>query len=692
MDFETAVKKYAENPTGENLRETASALRKELKTSEKLGMLSGKRFFMRNGFDLITKGQKYNCRPCLAGGVRRLGIPEVAFSDGPRGVVMGNSTCFPVSMARGASFDDELEYEIGSAMADEVVALGGNYFAGICINLLRNPRWGRAQETYGEDPFLLSKMGVALTRAVQEKGVIACPKHYALNSIENIRFDVNVDCDEVTLHEVYLPHFKACIDAGAMSIMGAYNLFRGDHCCESKYLLKDILREQWGFEGFTISDFLMGVRNAPKALKAGLDIEMPQIMHYAALPVTLKTGRITMQDIDDSVESILRALIKITPKIKKTDKSVVCSKEHIELAERAALEGTVLLKNNGILPLEKPKKIAIVGRYANKINVGDHGSSSVFAPYTVTPYEGLCNIYGKENVVLCEGTSLTPKESEIKKCDAVILCIGSDYKQEGENLANFSKSDSVQEKGMGGDRYSLRIPRDEAALIRHAAASCKNVIVNIIGGSAYVIEEWKDSVSAILHSFYGGMECGNALAKLISGEVNPSGHLPFTIAKSEDDYPDFLFPGDKTRDITYGYYHGYTLLDKEGKEPAYPFGFGLSYTSFAYQRVRAKEEDGKITVSLTVKNTGDRDGKTVVQVYAGAGGEHPVKLLKGFQKVFVPAGESVPAKVEINTGDLKFYNPETKSWFLEDEYTLYVGKDSLDCMNKEIKINFSKEI
>ena len=245
MDFETAVKKYAENPTGENLRETASALCKELKTSEKLGMLSGKRFFMRNGFDLITKGQKYNCRPCLAGGVKRLGIPEVAFSDGPRGVVMGNSTCFPVSMARGASFDDELEYEIGSAMADEVIALGGNYFAGICINLLRNPRWGRAQETYGEDPFLLSKMGVALTKAVQEKGVIACPKHYALNSIENIRFDVNVDCDEVTLHEVYLPHFKACIDAGAMSIMGAYNLFRGDHCCESKYLLKDI------FDGLT---------------------------------------------------------------------------------------------------------------------------------------------------------------------------------------------------------------------------------------------------------------------------------------------------------------------------------------------------------------------------------------------------------------------------------------------------------
>ncbi len=676
MTFEEAVRKYKSEPTDENLFSLSKELCGELKLNEKLHMLSGQRFFLRNGYDLITKGQKYNCRPCLAGGVKRLGIPAVAFSDGPRGVVMGNSTCYPVSMARAASFDDELEYEIGSAMADEIVAQGGNYFAGICVNLLRNPRWGRAQESYGEDPFLLGKMGVALTRAVQEKGVIACPKHYAVNSIENIRFDVNVLADEKTMHEVYLPHFKACIDAGAMSIMGAYNLFRGEHCCESKYLLKDVLRNQWGFTGFTISDFLMGVRNAPKALKAGLDIEMPQIMHYVTLPFNLKIGKVTIEDVNNSVESILRGLIKITPNKKKTDKSIVACKKHTDLAKRAAVEGSVLLKNDGILPLGTNKKIAVIGRYADKVNVGDHGSSSVFAPYTVTPYRGLCNVWGKENVILCEGMVFSAKEKAIRNCDAVLLCVGSDYKQEGENLANFSKSDNVTKKALGGDRYSLRIPEEEIELIHKACAAFDKVIVNIIGGSAYVIEEWKDEANAIMHSFYSGMEGGNALAELISGKENPSGHLPFTIAKDENDYPDFLFPSAKTRDINYGYYHGYTLFDKENIKAAYPFGFGLSYTEFEYSDIRAEDCGEKVKISLTISNKGAYDGKTVVQVYAGAAGDHPVKLLKAFSKIFVKSGESLDAAVYVNKKDLRFYNPETKQWYLEDHYKFFVGQDS----------------
>ena len=680
LTFKEAVNKYNRNPNDDTLYSAAKLLCDEMKLPEKLKMLSGKRFFLRNGYDLITKGQKYNCRPCISGGVKRLGIPEVAFSDGPRGVVMGNSTCFPVSMARGASFDDELEYEIGSAIADEVIAQGGNYFAGICINLLRNPRWGRAQETYGEDPFLLAKMGVALTKAVQDKGVIACPKHYAVNSIENIRFDVNVEADEKTMHEVYLPHFKACVDAGAMSIMGAYNLFRGKHCCESKYLLKDVLRDKWGFTGFTISDFLMGVRNSSEALKAGMDIEMPQIMHYAALPVDLKRGKISMDDIDASVQSILRGLIKITPLMKPVSKDVVACKKHTQLAKRASLEGTVLLKNDGALPVSDMSRIAVIGRYANKINVGDHGSSSVAAPYTVTPYEGLCNLFGQDKVILCEGTDFSSKIKEIKTCDTVLLCVGSDYKQEGENLANFSKSDKTTEKAMGGDRYSLRIPEDEVKLIHNACKTFDKVVVNIIGGSAYVIEEWKDEANAILHSFYSGMEGGNALAEIITGKTNPSGHLPFTIAKDENDYPDFLFPGSKTRNITYGYHHGYTLLDKEGKKAAYPFGFGLSYTSFEYSDISVEDSGDSYEISLTVKNTGDYDGKTVVQVYAGAEGEEAVKQLKGFKKVFVKAGETLETSVTVNKDDLEFYDPQSTSWYFMDKYTFYVGQDSEDAM------------
>ena len=283
MNYNDAVAVYQKSPTSATLKEVCKQLCSEMTLREKLKMLSGRQFAMRNCYDLLTKGRKYNYRPCIAGGIKRLEIPTVAFSDGPRGVVMGKSTCFPVSMARGASFNDELEYEVGTAIAKEVIAGGANYFAGICINLLRNPRWGRAQETYGEDPFLLGKMGAALTKAVQDNGVIACPKHFACNSIENIRFSVDVHADEKTLQEVYFPHFKKCIDAGAMSIMGAYNLLRGEHCCESKYLFTDVLRDQWHFEGFAITDFLFALRNGERAVKADMDVEMPMKILYTML-------------------------------------------------------------------------------------------------------------------------------------------------------------------------------------------------------------------------------------------------------------------------------------------------------------------------------------------------------------------------------------------------------------------------
>ncbi len=692
MDFQTAAGAYFAAPNPGTLRKVCAELRAEMTLNEKIGMLSGSGFFARNGFDLLTKGRKYNYRPCMTRGVKRLGVPPVAFSDGPRGVVMGSATCFPVPMARAASFDPGLEYSIGLAEAEEVLALGGNYFAGICINLLRNPRWGRAQESYGEDPFLLGQMGAALTKAVQEKGVIACPKHYACNSIENLRFSVDVHVDEKTLQEVYLPHFRKCVDAGAMSIMGAYNLVRGDHCCESRYLLTDVLRGQWGFQGFTISDFLMGVYDGAKALKAGLDIEMPQTRKYLFLKTYLKQGKIAESDIDNAVEHILAGLIKITPRAKPTPKSVCASAEHTRLARRAAEEGTVLLKNDGILPLKKGCKVAIVGRYADKMNVGDHGSSSVNGPYNVTPYRGLCNLVGKQNVVLAEGLNPESKMEKIRACDAVVVCVGSDYKQEGENLANFSRNDNVQENSSGGDRYSLRIPKAEVALIRRICASCDNVIVNIIGGSAYIIEEWKDRVRAVLESFYCGMEGGNALAAILFGDVNPSGHLPFTMAKDENDYPPFLFPGDRRDDIEYGYYHGYTLLDKEGKEPAYPFGFGLSYTTFELADPVVKERGDTVTVAVRVKNTGPVAGKAVVQVYAGAvGGDHPVKLLKGFSKQVLEPGEEKSVKLQIFKDDLKFYDENAKAWYLEDGYTFYIGFDSRDAMRRPVTLTLQKE-
>ena len=306
FDFKTAVKLYKENPTGERLSEVADKLLSEMTLKEKIRMMRGHAMgvTIKNVF---TRGRYYNGEAYPAGGCKRLGIPPVLFTDGPRGIVMGKCTCFPVSMLRGATFDDELEYEIGQVMAKEASAFGANLYAGVCINLLRNPRWGRAQETYGEDPFLLGKMGVALTKAMQENGIIACPKHYALNSIEDLRFSVDAKADERTLHEVYLPHFKKCIDAGAMSVMGAYNKVNGTYACENKELLTDILRDEWGFEGFALSDFVYGIYDAARSVKAGMDVEMPYNFRYAFLNSKLKKGELT-----DTVEQVVFTSIAAT--------------------------------------------------------------------------------------------------------------------------------------------------------------------------------------------------------------------------------------------------------------------------------------------------------------------------------------------------------------------------------------------
>lgn len=691
MTFRQAVSEYKTSPSAETLAAVCGDLVTAMTKREKIRMLSGRGYLSRTLRDiLLHRGRHYNVTPIKTGAVKRLGVPSAAFSDGPRGVVMGRSTCFPVSMARGASFDDNLEYRVGKVFAKEASAGGANLFAGICINLLRNPRWGRAQESYGEDPYLLGRMGAALTKAVQEEGVMACPKHFACNSIENLRFKVDVNASERTLREVYLPHFKQCVDAGAVSMMGAYNKLRGDRCCESRYLLTRILREEWGFNGFTISDFVYGVRDAEKALKAGLDIEMPTVLRFLKLGRLLRAGRLSTADIDRAAGRILAGMIQVLPNRKPVPKTAIGCKEHTNLALEAAEEGAVLLKNNGALPLAKGMKISVAGRYADKPNTGDRGSSNVFSPYVVTPYEGLCRVFGKENVLLLNHKNIQVDADAVCSCGAVVVCAGSDYRQEGEFLIDLNKNDKQTEKGSGGDRYSLRLPPADVALIREVAALCPNTVVNITGGSAYIIEEWKDSAAAVLQSFYAGLEGGSALANILAGAVNPSGKLPFTMAEHEEDYPPFLFPGDKKLDIDYGYYHGYTLLDKENKKAAYPFGFGLSYTTFSFSNLAAaKTPGGDVAVAVTVTNTGGQGGKTVVQVYAGSADnrhDRPVKLLKGFQKVFLNTGEEKIIELTLKADDLRFYDEAAKSWVLDSRYTIYCGEDSEKAMRLAVTV------
>lgn len=678
MDFRKAVELYSANPTKEKLYEVADLLLNEMTIGERIRLLQGHALGV-TAKNFLKNGRFYNGEAYPAGGCKRLGIPPVMFTDGPRGIVMKKCTCFPVSMLRGASFDDELEYRIGEVFAREASALDANLFAGVCINLLRNPMWGRAQETYGEDPYLLGRMGVALTKAMQAGGIIACPKHYALNSIEDLRFSANAIADERTLHEVYLPHFKKCIDAGAMSIMGAYNKVNGTYACENKELLTDILHDKWGFDGFSLSDFFYGIYDAKRSLKAGMDMEMPYLFRYATLSYLLKKGEITEEDINKSTVRILRALISTLPKYRKQDKSVILSKKHIALAREAATKGIVLLKNeNRVLPIAENKKIAVVGRYANKRNTGDHGSSNVFSPYAVTAYEGICNRFGKENVSVYNGSSCKEAMKASAKCDYIVVCVGSDWLQEGEFLVNLGNV-KKKPKGSGGDRADLRIPGEDVTLIKALSTLGKKLIVNIMGGSAYVIKDWIDLADSVVMSFYSGLEGGNALADILSGDVTPAGKLPFTIANKAEDYPPFLHLGAKDKNIEYGYYHGYTLFDKKGIEAHFPFGFGLSYTDFELECNSLEKDKEQIKVTATVKNIGDVDGDEVIQIYVGSDNtekDRPVKVLKGFKRISVKSGEALTTEIDVLIDDIKFYNAESGSWELDESYTVYVGTDS----------------
>ena len=677
MKFKNAVQEYQKNPTDENLTQQATALMRKMTQQEKFHMLSGHGLMVCGKNNILHK-RPYNYEPMPAGGCKRLGIPQVMFTDGPRGVVMGTSTCFPVPSLRAASFDPDLEYRVNKAMATEAIARGANYFGGICINLVRNPRWGRSQESYGEDPVLLGAMGVAATKAVQEEGVIACPKHFALNSMEDLRFFVDVHCSDKTLYEVYLPHFKKCIDAGAMSIMAAYNRYDGTYCCENNKLLTKILRDEWGFTGFVMSDFVWGVHNCERSLMHGCDMEMMMTLHYANLGKVVKNGMLPIEKVDEAVVNILRSLIKVTPKIRPRDAAEVCSKAHTALALEAAEKGTVLLKNNGVLPAAKTAKIAVVGPYADTPNIGANGSCQVYPPYAVSTYQGIKNTFG-DSAVCSNSTDLQEALRVSEGCDLVIVTAGFDSNTEGETMYKAAFKMTKRPKNYGGDRVSLHLSREESELIRGLKAAGRKVVVSLFSGNAVLVEEWEDCADAIIMSFYNGLEGGNALAHLIAGEKNFEGKLPFVVARREEDYPFFRGLGELPYTIDYGYYHGYTLLDKEKKEPRYPFGFGLSYTSFAVENAAVEQTADAIKVTASVTNTGKCDGAEVVQVYVGSDNkdvDRPVKLLKGFAKLPLKAGQTGKAEIVIDPKELRFFNDTIHQWEYDPSYTVYVGTDS----------------
>jgi beta-glucosidase len=722
----------------------AAGLVARMTEDERRWCLDGDLPFWAGLVDMSTGG--YHRRPFRACQVARLGIPGFAFSDGPRGVVIGPATCFPVSMARGATWDVDLEERIGDAIGTELRAVGADLYGGVCVNILRHPAWGRAQETYGEDPHHVGEMGAALTRGVQ-RHVMATVKHFACNSMENARFKVDVEVDDTSLHEVLLPHFKRIVDEGVACVMSAYNLVNGEQCGQSHQLLRDVLRGEWGFEGFVISDWIYGMRDAGPSITAGLDVEMPSpMMRWVQLDAALASGECTWADIDACVTRTLTALLRNAARPgapqPRPALDVLASDPHRALAREAAARSIVLLRNEPLadgrplLPLEAPRlsRLAVIGPLADVRNLGDGGSSDVYAPEVVTPLAGLRAALPGLDVVHDDGSDPATAAAVAAAADVAIVVVGYTREDEGEYIGDTGtthlrallppaddealaaaftaavaadpgpeipeaaipprpradrRPDPSTPEGdgpvagalsggfsTGGDRTALTLHRDDEALIAAVAAATPRTVVAVIAGSAVVMETWRHDVAAVVQLWYSGMEGGHALADVLLGRVDASGRLPCTIPTDAGHLPPFDRDADH---VVYDGWHGYWRLARDGHAAAYPFGFGLSYTSWTLGAATLDVEGDELVVRATLTNTGDRDGSDVVQVYGGrpADTSRPALRLVGFARVDVPAGQARPVEVRVPTSRLQVR--QGGAWSLmPGTYVLSVARHSAD--------------
>jgi len=653
------------------------------------------------GFAFLAE-DGYHKAPFLAAEVPRVGLPGVAFCDGPRGAVVGNATCFPVSMARGATWDPDLEERVGEAVGRELRAVGANLTGAVCVNVLRHPAWGRAQETYGEDPFHVGELGAAFTRGLQ-RHVMACVKHFACNSMENARFSVDIEVDEVALHQVYLPHFRRIVEEGVASVMSAYNSVNGAWCGQNSELLDDVLRGEWDFRGFVISDWIFGVRDAADSLSAGLDIEMPYRMVRAGhLRSALETGEASWADVDTAVERIVATLLRFDDVLAAPapDRSSLGSAEHRALAREVAARSVVLLRNEPIdgvplLPFASDiARIAVLGRLADEVNLGDSGSSDVWDLECVTVLRGLRADFA--DVLHDDGSDPGASAAVAAVADAAVVVVGTTYLDEGEYIGptdpalgaafpekdepevierfekwlaevpttkTTKKPDRLLERsrgfGTGGDRTSLRLASTDVELIRAVAAANSRTVVVIQSGSAVLCADWVSEVPAVVQAWYGGCRAGPGLADVMLGRVDPSGRLPFSVPVAETDLPPF------ERDATsfrYDRWHGWWHLAREGRAALFPFGFGLSYTSFELADLEVALQPDLVAASGRVRNVGGRDGADVVQLYVEQPDQDVPARLIGFARVEVPAGGAAQFAIEAPLRLLEHRDPQRHAW------------------------------
>ena len=622
-----------------------------------------------------------------AGGDEALGILPYKMADGPRGARVGRATAFPVPIARGATFDPDLEKQVGVAIGLELAEKGGNVLLAPTMNLLRHPGWGRAQETYSEDTFHLGAMAVAFVSGAQNH-VLACPKHFALNNLEMTRFDLSSNIDARSLHEVYLPHFRRCVKEGAAgSIMSAYNKMNGVYCGEQPILLSDILRDDWGFTGFVVSDWFLGTRSTGPALNAGMDLEMPAAYWYARekIDAALDSGEIDIATITRNASHLLyQKLAWQAASIKPPapgNKPVTESEAHLALSREVAEKSFVLLKNNDLLPLvdSSDLRIAVVGELADTVNLGDRGSSFVSSTQVTTPWQGLVKFVNQASL---EYFGTDDDLSRLSEFDLCILVVGLTYIEEGEFIPTLQQEAEGKELARGGDRQSLRLPEKQEKLIAEVTRHTCRSLVLLEGGSAIEVTDWVDSVDALLMLWYPGAEGGHAVARTLFGEVNPSGKLPVTFPLRMAQLLDW----DTTAlDITHDLFHGYRYLDRAEVLPCYAFGFGLSYTRFTLEGFQSERVAAGFRFILAVRNVGALAGAAVPQVYVSYPGSkvlRAVKELKGFGKVELAPGDMVELAIDIADSELMYFDdPSGKDdpWRLEPcEYQFNAGFASDD--------------
>ena len=664
-------------------------------------------------------------------GVPRLGIPELWMSDGPHGVRMeilwdswghadftnDSCTAFPALTCLAASWDPSMSHLYGNAIGEEARYRDKDVILGPGVNIYRSPLNGRNFEYMGEDPYLAGRMVIPYIQGVQQNGVAACVKHYALNNQERWRGHIDVQISDRALYEIYLPAFKAAVtEANVWSIMGSYNKIRGQYACENEMTLNKILKGEWKFDGCVITDW-GGAHNTKEAALNGLDIEMgtgtdgftsntknAYDNYYLANPYLkmLKSGEIPVSNVDDKSARILRLIFRTAMDVNKPYGSLA-TEEHHNVGRTVAEQGIVLLKNSAnLLPIDasKYKTIAVIGENATRKLTEGGGSSELKPKREVSPLQGLIEKFGNDKVKYAMGygsgapaydrVMKSPYDADKLRKEAVELASKSDIVVFVGGLNKNTKQDSE-----GNDRDSYSLPFGQNELIAELQKVNKKIVLVMLSGNAYEMP-WLKQATTLVQGWYGGSEAGHAIANVLSGEVNPSGKLPFTFATKLNDYGAhsfgaISFPGDNIKEeYKEDILVGYRWFDTKKIKPLFPFGFGLSYTTFEYGKIATDKKeytaDETIKVTFTVKNSGKVAGAEAVQVYASqpkASVMRPVKELKAFKKVFLKAGEAQKVEMEVKVKDLAFFNEKTHNWKVESgEFVLCNAASSADVKSK----------